>query len=139
VGISASSWFDSTPPGPVENDHPVMHDNQGGQGTYADPISASLPGAALTAFPPGTRFYLPSLQRYIVAEDFGEPAGGPPNTDTTLNIWVDGRDGTAAEASDCEGSVTADGQTIAQVNPPPGLPVIPGPIAAKHTCNIPPS
>lgn len=138
VAISAVSWQDNEPPGPVNNDHPVLHATADGQGTYADPITASLPTGADRTYPPGTRFYLPSLKRYLIAEDYGQPPA-PAGDDTALNVWIDGRDGTKAQTDACEDAVTGSGTTTADVNPPPNLPVLAGPIFANHTCNLPPS
>ncbi|HZZ47898.1 MAG TPA: hypothetical protein VFE65_13515 [Pseudonocardia sp.] len=136
VAVSAESWLDNTPPGPVSNDHPIMHQTAGGQGTFADPITVSLPQGANAAYPPGTRFYLSSLQRYVIVEDYGG-APAPPGTSTALSIWIDGRDGPPAAVEDCESTVTASGVVSANTNPAPDLPVKPGPIFANHTCNVP--
>lgn len=136
VAVSAESWLDNTPPGPVSNDNPVLHDTAGGQGTYADPITVSLPQGANATYPPGTRFYLSTLQRYVIVEDYGG-APPPPGTTTAFSIWIDGRDGPPAAVEDCESTVTANGVLPAQSNPPQNLPVIPGPIFANHKCNVP--
>jgi hypothetical protein len=138
IAISAFSWQDNDPPNSAQIGAPVLHQSAGGQGTYADPITVSVPAAPAGAgYPPGSRFYLPSIQRYVIAEDTGGPPG-PPGTDTALNVWIDGRSGTPAEAEACEDLVTGGGTTTAQFNPPPGLPVMAGPIYNNHTCNIPP-
>lgn len=138
ISISAFSWQDNDPPNSAQIGAPVLHQSAGGQGTYADPITVSVPATpAGTGYPPGSRFYVPSIQRYVIAEDTGAPPG-PPGTDTTLNVWIDGRGGTPAEAEACEDQVTGGGTTTAQLNPPPGLPVMPGPIYHNHACNIPP-
>jgi hypothetical protein len=137
VAISAESWLDNQPPGPVSNDNPILHQSAGGQGTYADPITVSLPQGANATYPPGTRFYLSTLQRYVIVEDYGG-APPPPGTTTALSIWIDGRDGPPAAVEDCESTVTASGMVPVQTNPAPNLPVRPGPIFANHTCNVPP-
>jgi hypothetical protein len=139
VAITASSWWDNDPPGQADNDHPVLHPTEDGQGTYADPITASLPKGADATYRPGSRFYLASLQRYVIAEDYGQPAPDSPSVATLLNIWTDGRDSTPAEAMACDDAVTEGGLAAAVVNPPPNLPVIAGPIDTHHACHIPPS
>ena len=83
---------------------------------------------------PGTKFYLPTLQRYAIVEDSGA-AGAPDGTDTHLDIWIDGQDGTKQATDKCESAFT--GKVPAQVNPPNNLPVMAGPIYANQKCNIP--
>jgi hypothetical protein len=139
VSISAFSWQDNDPPNSGEIGDPVIHQQAGGTGTYDDPITVSVPGENNAAtFPAGTRFYLPSVQRYLIAEDSGAPPGAP-GTDTTLNVWIGGQDGTAAETDACEDQVTGGGTGSAELDPGPGLPVMPGPIYAHHTCQVPAS
>ncbi|HEY2207260.1 MAG TPA: hypothetical protein VGH99_22605 [Pseudonocardia sp.] len=137
VAITAFSWLDNDPPGSASVNDPVLHKVAGGQGTYEDPITVSVPGSrGNLAYRPGTRFYLPSLRRYVMVEDSGAPVG-PPGTSTHLSVWIDGRDGTAAEVNACEDKVTGSGTAAADLNPPPRLDVIPGPIFVRHVCNIP--
>lgn len=137
VGISAFSWFDNDPPGVSPTDHPVLHQTDGGQGTFADPITASVSGdEGHLSFPAGTKLYLPSLQRYIIVEDAGQPPG-PPGTVAALSIWIDGQGGAPADVNNCEDAVTGSGKVVADVNPAPDEKVIPGPIYANHVCNIP--
>ena len=139
ISISAFSWLDNDPPNSAVINSPVRHRSADGQGTFADPITVSIPGEGpQAAFPPGTVFYIPMIERYVVAEDTDGPSG-PPGVDTTLNVWIDGRGATLAATNACEDQVTGDGSTVAILNPPPGLPIIAGPIYANHTCNLPPS
>jgi hypothetical protein len=107
-----------------------------GQGTFGDPITVAVPGhQGATAWPPGTKFYLPTVQRYVIVEDSGA-APPPTQADTHLDMWVDGRDGTKAAVDDCEDQFT--GKVPAQANPPSTLPVIVGPIYTHGRCNVPP-
>jgi hypothetical protein len=86
------------------------------------------------AWPPGTRFYLPTVDRYVIVEDSGA-APAPAGTTTHLDMWIDGHDGTKTATDDCESRFT--GTVVAQLNPPANRPVMPGPIYAHHQCDIP--
>jgi hypothetical protein len=114
---------------------PVLHQVAGGTGTFADPITVATPGhAGDQAWEPGTKFYLPTMQRYVVVEDSGA-AKEPEGTDTHLDMWIGGRDGTKAATDACENQFT--GKVPAQVNPPDGLPVMAGEIFSGGQCHIP--
>jgi hypothetical protein len=86
------------------------------------------------AWQPGTRFYLPTVKRYVIVEDSGA-SRAPAGTDTHLDMWIGGQDGTLAATNACEDSLT--GRVAAELNPPNNLPVIVGPIYANQRCNIP--
>ena len=113
----------------------MLHQQAGGTGTFVDPITVAVPGhAGHMDWPPGTKFYLPTVQRYVIVEDSGA-AKPPTGADTHLDMWIDGRDGTKQTSDDCASQFT--GYVPAQLNPPNNLPVRPGPIDAGGTCNIP--
>ncbi|HZZ50746.1 MAG TPA: hypothetical protein VFE65_27980 [Pseudonocardia sp.] len=136
IWLTGYSWQDNTPPGSSEVGEPVLHKEAGGQGTFADPITVAAPGLQdVMTLKAGTKFYLPTVQRYVIVEDSGA-APPPAQAQTHLDMWVDGRDGTKATVDDCEDQFT--GKVSAQENPPDGLPVMAGPIFANHSCNIPP-
>ena len=136
IWLTGYSWQDNTPPGSSVVGEPVLHKQAGGQGTFADPITVAVPGhQGKMAWEPGTKFYLPSVQRYVMVEDSGA-AKAPSGTDTHLDMWIDGQDGTKQATDDCENEFT--GRVPAQVNPPDNLPVMAGPIFANQKCNIPP-
>jgi hypothetical protein len=136
IWLTGYSWQDNTPPGSSAVGEPVLHTEAGGQGTFADPITVAAPGdQGKTTLPAGTKFYLPTVQRYVIVEDSGA-APPPAQTDTHLDMWVDGQDGTKATVDDCEDQFT--GKVPAQLNPPDKLPVMAGPIFAHGACNIPP-
>jgi hypothetical protein len=137
VGMTAFSWFDSDPPGVPDTDNPVLHRTAGGQGTFADPITAAISGdPGHMAYPAGTKMYVPGIQRYVIIEDSGQDPG-PAGTQAGLSVWVDGRDGTQAAVEDCEDAVTGSGKVVAQLNPPPDEPVMAGPLFSNHVCHIP--
>jgi hypothetical protein len=115
---------------------PVLHKVAGGQGTFDDPITVAVPGhAGAMAWNPGTKFYLPSVQRYVIVEDSGA-SRAPAGTDTHLDMWIGGQGGTRAATDACEDAFTST-RAPAVLNPPPDLPVIIGPIYSGQACHIP--
>jgi hypothetical protein len=135
IWLTGYSWQDNTPPGSSVVGEPVLHQQAGGTGTFADPITVAVPGhQGAMAWQPGTRFYLPTVKRYVIVEDSGA-SRPPPGADTHLDMWIGGQDGTLAATNACEDSLT--GRVAAELNPPNNLPVIVGPIYAKNVCNIP--
>ena len=91
IWLTGYSFQDNTPPGSAVVSHSILHRKAGGAGTYNDPITVASPGSAQDmAFPPGTKFYLPSVLRYVMVEDSGaSPA--PAGTQGHLDMWVDGQ------------------------------------------------
>jgi hypothetical protein len=135
IWLTGYSWQDNTPPGSSVVGEPVLHQQAGGTGTFADPITVAVPGhQGAMAWQPGTRFYLPTVKRYVIVEDSGA-SRAPAGTDTHLDMWIGGQDGTLAATDACEDSLT--GRVAAELNPPNNLPVIVGPIYANQRCNIP--
>lgn len=133
VQLTGYSWQDNTPPYSDIISRPVLHRGADGQGTYGDPITVAVPGTRENpSWPPGTRFYLPSIQRYVIVEDTG---ASPSKAAAHLDVWIDGRDGSRAATDECMRRLT--GTVVAELNPPPGRPVIPGPIFAGGSCRIP--
>lgn len=136
IWLTGYSWQDNTPPGSSKIGEPVLHQQAGGQGTYQDPITVAVPGrAGHMDWAPGTRFYLPTVQRYVIVEDYGA-THTPSGTDAHLDMWIGGQDGTREDTDACMRQLTSK-HAPAQLNPPPDLPVTPGPIYANHRCNIP--
>jgi hypothetical protein len=136
VYLTGYSFHDNTPPRSARLSHPVVHGSAGGQGTYADPITVAVPGSGPTMpWKPGTRFYLPTLRRYVIVEDSGA-SPPPPGVDTHLDVWIGGQNGSRAATDACMSRLT--GTVPALLSPPPGLPVLPGPIFANNTCRLPP-
>jgi len=121
--------------GSAEVSHPILHKDAGGSGTFADPITVASPGSGGSMeWRPGTKFYLPSVKRYVIVEDSG--ASRPPaGADTHLDMWIGGQDGTLAATNACEDTLT--GRVPAVLNPPANLPVIVGPIYGGQRCNLP--
>jgi hypothetical protein len=135
IWLTGYSWQDNTPPGSSVVGEPVLHQQAGGTGTFADPITVAVPGhQGAMAWQPGTRFYLPTVKRYVIVEDSGA-SRAPVGTDAHLDMWIGGQDGTLAATNACEDTLT--GRVAAELNPPNNLPVLVGPIYANQRCNIP--
>ena len=128
VELTGYSFFDNTPAGSAEVSNPILHKKAGGRGSYADPITVAVPSDS--KFDPGTRFYLPSVRRYAIVED----SGASSTSGNHLDLWVDGEGGSESAVEACMDQVTGD--TTAELNPPPGRPVILGPIF-DGSCHLP--
>jgi hypothetical protein len=135
VWLTGYSWLDNNPPGSSKVSHPILHGMAGGEGTYEDPITAAVAGGGGGIWTPGARFYVSSLARYVIVEDTGA-SGTSSGDDGHLDVWIDGRDGSREATDACMASFTAHRVPV-YYNPPPGLPVISGPIFANGRCNIP--
>jgi hypothetical protein len=135
IWLTGYSWQDNTPPGSSTVSLPVLHHEAGGTGSYADPITAAVPGKGNGIWNKGARFYLPTIKRYVIVEDTG--ASKPPSgQDGHLDVWIGGQGGTKGATDACMQKFTGTG-VRAFYNPPPNLPVIYGPIYADQRCNIP--
>jgi 3D (Asp-Asp-Asp) domain-containing protein len=129
VELTGYSWFDNSPAGSSEVSNPVLHKEAGGRGTYADPITVAV---ADGSFKPGTRFYIPSVRRYVIVEDSGASDGN-----NHLDMWIGGKGGSKSGAKKCMDRIT--GSTAAERNPPAGRPVMAGPIYSGTGCHLPKS
>lgn len=125
--ITGFGKIDNTPRNSTTISFHCIHQEAGGTGTFADPLSAATPGhAGSTENPKCTKFYVPGIQRYVIIEDSGATKFSQPH----LDIWS----GTTSNVEDCEGKITKTEQIIE--NPSPGHPVKAGPIATEGGCNI---
>jgi hypothetical protein len=138
IWLTGYSYQDNTPPGSATVSAPLLHQKAGGTGTFTDPITVAAPGhndGSGMGFAPATRFYLPSVQRYVIVEDSGaSPA--PSGTDGHLDMWVDGEGGGRSASDDCMNRITSTSAEAIE-NPQDGLPVTPGPITKDGQCNLP--
>jgi hypothetical protein len=136
IWLTGYSFQDNTPPGSAIVSHPILHRQAGGTGTYEDPITVASPGSKdHMEFQPGTKFYLPTVQRYVIVEDSGaSPA--PAGTNGHLDMWVDGEGGSKSASDACMDKITSKA-AVALEDPPPNLPVMAGPITLNGTCHIP--
>jgi hypothetical protein len=145
--LTGYSYFDNTPAGSPSISHPQVHRTAGGSGTYDDPITVAVGhskagGGDTLDWAAGTRFYVPSIKRYLIVEDTcgdgDSPQDGachtgfPSSASTWLDVWVDGRDGSSSSAGDCMGRLTGVHPVV--VDPGPGLPVTTGSIASGGGC-----
>ena len=115
---------DNDPAGSREIAFPGLHREAGGTGTFADPLTFA---AAKGAFKPGTKVYVPDVQRYFILEDSCATCSGPH-----IDLWA----GPAVDSGviRCEESLTKDGARPYQVNPPAGLPVMAGDLYRGGKC-----
>jgi hypothetical protein len=108
-----------------------LHQQAGGTGTFADPITTAVPGSGGSGMqtPAGTRIYVPSLAAYFIVED----SGATPTSRTRFDLWLDGRG--LSSASACMDRVTRTTTVI--INPPAGKPVgHVGPLGDASGCHV---
>jgi hypothetical protein len=135
IWLTGYSWQDNTPPGSSIVSHPILHKQAGGTGTYDDPITVAVPGQGSGVWTAGSRFYLPTVKRYVIVEDTG--ASEPPSgQDGHLDMWIGGQGGSRAATDECMNKITGT-NVPAVLNPPAGLPVVQGPIFGAQGCNLP--
>ena len=123
---------DNDPPGSTEIAHPNgRHQEAGGSGTYADPLSLAADPRAIQV---GTRVYYPPLQKYFVMEDDCAQCITDWRSSRTphIDLWTGNYQGAALIA--CENALTPDGRVAVEVNPPPGRPVDPTPLYTGRGC-----
>ena len=132
IDLTGYSFQDNTPPGSAEVSNPIVHHEAGGTGTFSDPITVAVPDD--DQFGPGTKFYVPKVKRYVIIEDTGASSASE-SSDEHLDMWSDGEGASEDEVNDCMSQFT--GTTTAEVKPPPGRPVLAGPIYSKGVCRLP--
>jgi 3D (Asp-Asp-Asp) domain-containing protein len=102
-------------------------------GTYDQPTTfATDPGE----FAPGTRIYVPYLQKYFIMEDgCAECSSDWQNGVYHVDLWMGPASSQPEPAlDDCEGSITQSSDII--VNPDPGLPVDTTPMFSNGQCTV---
>jgi len=134
------AWPDNTPPGSAIS-NPVIHQQADGTGTYADPITLAVGhsmvnGKDILDYPAGTKFYLPNLRKYFIAEDTcgdgNTPQNGPCHTDrdnpgyVQVDLWAGGVGSGQSSVLTCEDAITGLHALI--INPASNYAVIPGAI-----------
>jgi hypothetical protein len=120
---------DNNPAGSTTISQGVIHQQAGGTGTFQDPLTAASPGSAgSTESPKGTRFYLPSVHRYVIIED----SGATKMSHLHLDVW--NGTGSKSVTDKCESDMTGTFQIIR--NPAAGLVVHPGPLADSSGCHF---
>jgi hypothetical protein len=111
---------DNDPPNSANIANPVLHQQAGGTGTFEDPVSfASDP----KDFAPGTKIYVPDLQKYFIMEDNCAHAMQNPSDQLQVDLWTGGGPGIdAAKLLQIEFGDTNENSTII-ANPNAGHPV----------------
>jgi hypothetical protein len=113
-------------------DSRTIHREGGGIGTYEDPVTLA---AQVGDYAPGTRFYVPHVDRYFMLEDTCASCGDKPEW---VDLFIGGEVGDdEAKLDSCMASLT--GTYSFEVNPPPGRHVVAGPLfnSATDTCYTP--
>ena len=128
--VTLFGYADNDPPGTAIA-HPRIHRGAAGQGTYNDPITFA---ANPKQFAPGTKIYVPYMQKYFVMEDDCATAIKTAGYDAPLiDLWAGG---TASsnynQLMAAESAHTRDSAQII-VNPTPGHPVNAAPIFADRS------
>ena len=137
IYLTGYSYWDNTPPGSAEISKPVIHRKAGGKGTYSDPITIAVGHTIIGSrqtldYKAGTRFYIPSLRKYVIVEDVcgdgRRPQDGPCHTGRNglpwLDIYVDGRRSASSSATQCARRITSVQKII--MNPGRDYPVVSG-------------
>lgn len=126
--IGYYSARDNSPPNSRSIAFPnARHRQAGGTGTFDDPITLAAGNGQMVV---GTRVYVPDVRRYFVAEDLCSFCS---NGDIVL--WTG--ESTDSGITACERSLLRNGLRPYEVNPPPGLPVVPGDLFQNGRCFTP--
>jgi hypothetical protein len=135
--VTGYTWFDNTPSG---NDisNPVIHQGAGGVGSFADPTTVAVGHSKIGSkdvldYAPGTKFYVPSLRRYLIVEDTcGDgplPQNGPchrldkpsdrakAGATIWIDVWINGKETSRSKSDTCAQTMT-DIHTVV-LNPAP--------------------
>jgi hypothetical protein len=80
-------------------------------------------------FPWGTKFYIPNVRAYFIAED---TIGNSPSTPPHLDLWVGGQSSSESSADSCMSRIT--GNYLVIRNPASNYAVVPGPLSANNSC-----
>jgi LysM repeat protein len=134
IWLTGYSYQDNTPAGSATVSHPILHKDAGGTGTFTDPITVAVPGQGHGIWTAGSKFYLPTVKRYVIVEDTGASAA-PAGQDGHLDMWIGGQGGTKSATDNCMDKITGT-NVPATFNPPPNLPVIDGPVW-DQACHVP--
>jgi len=123
VNITFYGTYDNDPKGSMNIAHPVLHQQVGGVGTYADPLTFASP-AGDGAYEYGQIIYVPKVQKYFIKED--ECAVSWTALDgcgavTMVDLYV-GNPSDEKVVTDCENSLT-DGEGEIIIDPPSNLTV----------------
>jgi hypothetical protein len=117
--VTFYGWPDNDPPGDAIS-YPGLHQVAGGTGTYADPITIATDAQEIT---PGTRVYVPSLQKYFIMEDECAECVSDWNNkrEYHIDLWVGGGGVKVSTVLAQENKLTRTAPVV--VNPPGNEPV----------------
>lgn len=103
----------------------TIHKLASGDGTWANPITLAVADPKKGGpFSPGTRFYIPAVRRYFIAEDTcGQCTRDWRKGKQHVDMWA-GKNATQKAMN----SYPANGRNPIIVNPDPNLPVDKGPL-----------
>jgi hypothetical protein len=111
---------------PVDDGYPTIHHRAAGNGTWENPTTLAVADPDEGGqFTPGTRFYIPTVHRYFIAEDTCDECLDDLNDSglTHVDMWA-GKNATS-KAMD---SYPANGRHTIIINPGPGRTVDKGPL-----------
>jgi hypothetical protein len=136
VNITFYGTYDNDPKGSMNIAHPVIHQQVGGVGTYADPLTFASP-AGDGAYEYGQIIYVPKVQKYFIKEDecaVSWTAEDGCGAVTMVDLYV-GNPSDEKVVVECENSLT-DGEGEIILDPPSNLTVSPEKIwdQATGTC-----
>jgi hypothetical protein len=148
--VTAYGWPDNTPAGCAIS-NPVIHSCAGGVGTFADPISIAVghslaSGLDVLDYAAGTKFYIPNVRRYFIAEDTcgdgSTPQNGPchsitqapSGTSVWVDMWAGGTNSNTSATLACEDVITGTHTII--LNPDANRTVVSGALfnSSSNTC-----
>ncbi|HEX6500691.1 MAG TPA: hypothetical protein VF054_16915 [Micromonosporaceae bacterium] len=110
---------DNDPPGSPAIAYPDLHQQAGGTGTFADPITFATDKSEIA---PGTKIYVPRLRKYFVMEDdCAECDSDWSNGKWRVDLYMGGSTQPGVVA--CENQMTQDGNVTIVINPDANRPV----------------
>ena len=89
--VTGYNYEDNDPPNSDIIAYPIIHEQAGGTGTYADPITLAVAVFGVQVnpeFAPGTRFYIPRIKRYFIVEDSCADCHVGDNGNPWIDMWT---------------------------------------------------
>jgi hypothetical protein len=122
--LTGYSVYDNDPPGSKDiayprPDVPGNHLYAGGSGSFSNPVTLAVGLVnGVPQFKPGTKLYIPIIQKYVRVEDSCADCGKGYNGHKWIDVWVNGETSTSASADACMNKITGLHKVV--VNPPNG-------------------